>query len=97
VSRPQGEPGRKSAAAISYDGSDAPRLAAAGFGHVADRILALAKEHGIPIREDPMLAQALAALESDRDIPPELWQAVAETLVWAYRLSGKSSPTRRGR
>jgi flagellar biosynthesis protein len=64
---------------------------------VAERILALAREHGIPIREDPMLAQALATLDADRDVPPELWQAVAETLVWAYSLSGRSSPARRGR
>lgn len=89
---------RRSAAAISYEhGDDAPRLAAAGKGIVAERILELARERGIPVREDAALAEALAALEIDRDIPPELWQAVAETLVWAYRLQGRSIPGRAGR
>jgi flagellar biosynthesis protein len=82
---------------VRYDGDDAPKLIAAGHGHVADRILALAREHGIPVREDPALAEALAQLEIDRDVPPELWRAVAEALLWAYRLQGRSIPPGRSR
>ena len=48
---------------------------------------ALAREHGIPVREDAPLAQALARLQLEAEVPPELWEAVAQTLVWAYRLS----------
>ncbi|HEX2084297.1 MAG TPA: EscU/YscU/HrcU family type III secretion system export apparatus switch protein [Solirubrobacteraceae bacterium] len=76
------------AAALRYDkGADpAPKLVAAGAGHVADRILALAREHGVPVREDAALADALARLRLDLDVPPELYAAVAEALVWAYAL-----------
>jgi flagellar biosynthesis protein len=95
MSRPSRK--RRSAAGLRYDGEDAPKLIAAGHGHVADRILALAREHGIPVREDPALAEALAQLEVDRDVPPELWRAVAEALLWAYRLQGKSIPSVRSR
>lgn len=59
---------------------------AAGAGHVADRILAVAKEAGVPVREDAALADALARLQLDLAIPPELYAAVAEALVWAYSL-----------
>ena len=59
---------------------------AAGAGHIADRILAVAKEAGVPVREDAALADALARLQLDLAIPPELYAAVAEALVWAYSL-----------
>ena len=80
------------AAALRYEkGTDpAPKLVAAGAGHVADRILALAREAGVPIREDPALADALARLQLDLDIPPELYAAVAEALVWAYSLDARA-------
>ena len=76
------------AAALRYEkGVDAaPKLVAAGAGHVADRILALAREAGVPVREDGALADALARLQLDLDVPPELYAAVAEALVWAYSL-----------
>jgi flagellar biosynthesis protein len=81
-------PPPKRAAALRYArGTDpAPKLVAAGAGHVADRILALAKEAGVPVREDAALADALARLQLDLAIPPELYAAVAEALVWAYSL-----------
>ena len=75
-------------AALRYDreSGDAPRVVAAGAGHVADRILALARDSGIPVREDPALAEALARLQMQTEIPEELFAAVAEALVWAYGL-----------
>ena len=86
-------PRPRAAAGIRYEGGDeAPKLVAAGRGRAAERILELAKEHGIPVREDAVLADALAQLEIDRDVPQELWQAVAQALVWAYRLTGRSIP-----
>jgi flagellar biosynthesis protein len=80
------------AAALRYEkGVDAaPKLVAAGAGHLADRILALARESGVPVREDAALADALARLQVDLDIPPELYAAVAEALVWAYSLDARS-------
>jgi flagellar biosynthesis protein len=78
------------AAALRYDGGDgAPTVVAAGRGTLAEKILAAAREARIPVREDALLAEALAALEVGTQIPEELYRAVAEALVWAYRLSGR--------
>ena len=78
------------AAALSYaPGSDAaPRVTARGTGRLAERIIAMALENGIPIREDENLAQLLDALDVDMEIPPALYQAVAEVLVFVYRING---------
>ena len=78
---------RKKAAALRYEGgSGAPKVVAAGRGLIAEKILAAAREAGVPIREDAALAEALAGLELGREVPEELWVAVAEALAWAYRL-----------
>jgi flagellar biosynthesis protein len=76
------------AAALRYDpeAGGAPRVVATGAGLIAERIVELAQEHGLPVREDPALAEALARLELEQEIPPELFAAVAEVLVWAYGL-----------
>jgi flagellar biosynthesis protein len=82
-------PGPRRAAALRYDpeSGGAPTVVAAGSGELAERIIALAREHGVPVREDAPLAAALARLELEAQVPPELWEAVAQALVWAYRLS----------
>ena len=79
---------RKRAAALRYDAAEggAPKVVAAGAGLIAERILELAREAGIPVREEPALAEALSRLELDAEIPSELYAAVAEVLVWAYGL-----------
>ncbi len=81
---------RKRAAALRYTGGGAPNVVAAGRGLIAERILAAAKEAGVPIREDAALAEALAGLELGREVPEDLWVAVAEALAWAYRLDVKA-------
>ncbi|BDU76792.1 EscU/YscU/HrcU family type III secretion system export apparatus switch protein [Mesoterricola sediminis] len=83
-------PRRKGAVALRYApeapfGDIAPRLVAKGEGMLADRILALAREHGIPVERDPDLLAALAPLDLDQIIPPELFQAVAIMLAAIYR------------
>ncbi len=88
---------QRKAAALRYQrGSHtAPAIVAKGKGSVADRIIALAREHGVPIREDHNLVEALSTLDLDSEIPPELYKAVAEVLAFIYRLSGetgKSAP-----
>lgn len=77
------------ATALRYrTGSDrAPTVVATGAGHVAQRILDVGREAGIPVREDPALLQALEQLRLADEIPEELYAAVAEALVWAYRLT----------
>ena len=80
-------PQRRRASALSYEpGDSAPRVTATGSGLVAERIIAAARESGVPVRSDPALAEALAALELDATVPEPLWRAVAEALAWAYRL-----------
>jgi flagellar biosynthesis protein len=89
MSRP--DRGRR-AAALRYDGRAAPNLVATGRGHVAEAILEAARLAGVPAMEDAVLVQALAALELGGEVPPELYRAVAEALVWAYRLTGRTAP-----
>jgi flagellar biosynthesis protein len=83
-------PRKKRAAALRYEGTGAPKVVAAGRGLIAENILAAAKEAGVPVREDAALAEALAGLELGREVPEELWVAVAEALAWAYRLDVKA-------
>lgn len=67
----------------------APRLVAKGQGLLAERILKLAQEHGIPIEKDPDLLAVLEPLDLDRMIPPQLFQAVAIVLAALYRANNK--------
>jgi len=87
--RETGKP--KVAAAIRYDAAkdDAPRLTAKGQGHVAERIIELARQHDIPVRSDKALVQILSQLDIDRHIPPELYKAVAEILAFVYSANEK--------
>jgi flagellar biosynthesis protein len=81
----------KIAAAIRYDAAknDAPRLTAKGKGHVAERIIELARQHDIPVRSDKALIQILSKLDIDQQIPPGLYRAVAEILAFVYSANEK--------
>jgi flagellar biosynthesis protein len=82
---------RRRATALHYQaGEVAPRVTATGAGIVAERIIAAAREAGVPVRSDPALSQALAALDLGSEVPEELWRAVAETLAWAYALDTRA-------
>lgn len=82
----------KTAVALQYDpNSDgAPRVVATGRGEIADKILEIAQQNKVPIREDPVLAQALSMVNLDAEIPSELYAVVAEVLGWVYRLRNKT-------
>lgn len=82
-------PPPSTAVALRYDGAGAPRVTAKGRGEAAERILTLAREHRIPIREDPDLAALLSTVELGDEVPPALYRAVAEVIAFAYRLAGK--------
>jgi len=77
------------AATLKYDGKrdPAPRVTARGRGAIAEKIIELAKEHKVPIKEDPALAQILSRLDIDEQIPPELYKAVAEILAFVYSVN----------
>ena len=80
---------RKTAVALQYDVcmDRAPRVTAKGHGLIAEKIIALARERGIPIHEDADLVQALVQLDLQQEIPPALYQVVAEILAFVYRLN----------
>ena len=83
---------RPKATALKYNAEKdtAPRLVAKGSGLVADRIMAIAKEHNVPLREDAQLVEILSTLDLYREIPPELYRAVAEILAFVYKMSKKT-------
>ena len=79
------------AAAIEYDSkkNPAPKVTARGRGLMAEKIIELAKKHGVPIKEDPALVQILSRLDIDEEIPPELYKVVAEILAFIYSVNGR--------
>jgi len=77
------------AVALKYEQEEmgAPRLIAKGTELIAKKIIEIAKEHGIPVIENPPVARALFRLvDINREIPPELYKAVAEILLFVYNL-----------
>lgn len=79
----------KMAAALKYDAgkSGAPIVSAGGRGTIAEKIIELAREQGIPIKDDPDLVQVLSKLKVGSEIPVELYRAVAEILAFVYSLN----------
>lgn len=71
--------------ALRYDGSSAPTVVATGQGEVADQIRAKAEASGVPVVEDPRLAVLLSQVPLGDEIPPALYRAVAEVLVFIMR------------
>lgn len=82
------------AAALEYEAErdTAPRVIARGRAAIAEKIIAKAREHNIPIRSDPGLAQILVRLEIDQEIPLELYRAVAEILAFIYQANSRYGP-----
>lgn len=73
----------KTAVAISYEpGEGAPKILATGKGEVADKIIEKAKENDVPLYKDNKLADTLSKLKIGDAIPPELYEVVAEILVF---------------
>lgn len=73
----------KTAVAVSYEqGDSAPRILATGKGEVAEKIIAKAKENDVPLYKDNKLADTLSKLKIGDAIPPELYEVVAEILVF---------------
>ncbi|WP_103628116.1 FlhB-like flagellar biosynthesis protein [Campylobacter concisus] len=82
---------KKKAVALGYNRSkdNAPRVLASGAGEIANRIIDLAKEHDIPIKEDPDLIEILSKVEVNQEIPPNLYKAVAEIFSFLYKITKK--------
>lgn len=77
---------KKKAAALAYDHLGAPRVVAKGDGLLAKKIIETAQEHGILVQNNEILVEALMQIELSKEIPPELYQTVAEVLAFIYRL-----------
>lgn len=83
----------KKAIALRYnhDRDRAPRIVAKGAGYIADQILNAARKNSVPVYQNKTLTSMLMALELDREIPPELYHAVAEVLSYVYQLDKRFS------
>jgi flagellar biosynthesis protein len=82
---------RKGAIAIGYDGErdEAPRVLAKGFGKIAEEIVEIGKENDVMIREDELLFESLARLDVSENVPPKLYQVIAELLAYVYKVEQK--------
>ncbi|HUZ72588.1 MAG TPA: EscU/YscU/HrcU family type III secretion system export apparatus switch protein [Stellaceae bacterium] len=88
------------AVALEYEPlqDQAPRIVASGRGPIAERILALAREHGIAVRENADLAEMLAAVAPGEHIPVAAFAVVAEILFFILKADGRlPAPVERGR
>lgn len=85
---------RKKAVALRYDAerAAAPIIVGKGRGLVAERIIALAREHGITVHEDADLVEVLSRLNLYEAIPPETYVVVAEILAFIYRANQSFKP-----
>jgi len=77
------------AVALEFDGDNAPVVNARGIGAIADEIIKIAEQHGVPLQKDSELIEVLADLNIGDEIPENLYVAIAEIIAFAYILSGK--------
>lgn len=86
--------GRKTAVAVKDRTAEkkVPQVVAAGRGNIAEKILQLAFDNDIKVKEDAPLAEMLAAVELESPIPSEAFMAIAEILYYVYRANGEPNP-----
>jgi flagellar biosynthesis protein len=94
MKRPPSPRPRRAAVALKYTAAtdQAPKITATGQGCVAEKIIALARARGVPIRQDADLVQVLSQLDLRQEIPPSLYQVLAELLAFVYRLNNDYPP-----
>lgn len=80
------------AVALKYDKefNRSPKIVASAKGELATRIIQKAKEYNVPIFSNPELASSLIDLDLDKEVPPRLFQAVADVFVWLMKNESKS-------
>jgi flagellar biosynthesis protein len=82
----------KQAVALAYDGASAPTVSAEGSGELAEQIIALAREHGVPLFENPQLLTLLQDVGLGEEIPETLYLCIAQVIAFAFRIQGKFPP-----
>ncbi|MDF1883928.1 EscU/YscU/HrcU family type III secretion system export apparatus switch protein [Sulfurimonas sp. SAG-AH-194-C21] len=80
---------KEKAVALKYDSESgqAPKVTAKGEGFTAQNIIKIAKLHDIPIKKDEDLVELLSKLEIDREVPAEMYKAIAEVFSYVYKLT----------
>lgn len=81
----------KKAVALKYERyrDSAPKVVAKGKGVIAEKIIEVAKQHGVYIKEDPTLVEVLSGLELYEEVPEDLYKVVAEIFVLIYQAKQK--------
>ena len=81
----------KRAVGLKYDqnAGEAPTVVAKGYDELAEQIIALAKENGVLVHEDPYLADFLSRLDLGQEIPEPLYHVIAELIAFSFVLQGK--------
>lgn len=77
------------AVALEYDGETAPKVTAKGINDIADKIINIANEHGIPLQQNDGLVEVLSEMDLGDEIPENLYKAIAEVIAFAYIINGK--------
>jgi flagellar biosynthesis protein len=77
------------AVALEYDGETAPKVTAKGMNDIADKIIDVASQHGIPLQQNDGLVEVLSEMDLGDEIPENLYRAIAEVIAFAYILTGK--------
>lgn len=82
---------KEKAVALKYDDStsSAPKVTAKGEGFTAKNIIKIAEENDIPIKKDEDLVELLSKVDIDREVPPEMYKAIAEVFSFLYATTKK--------
>ncbi|SFV70499.1 Flagellar biosynthesis protein FlhB [hydrothermal vent metagenome] len=80
---------KEKAVALEYDNAknSAPKVIAKGEGKTAQKIIQIAKESGITLKKDEDLVELLSKVELDKEVPPEMYKAVAELFAFLYKVT----------
>ncbi|MEA2098724.1 MAG: EscU/YscU/HrcU family type III secretion system export apparatus switch protein [Campylobacterota bacterium] len=82
---------KQKAVALRYDSKqeNAPRILAKGEGHTAENIIKIAQLNKLPIQKDEDLVELLSKVELDKEVPENLYKAVAEVFSFIYKITKK--------
>lgn len=75
------------AVALTYEAPHAPRVVAVGRGELGQKIIDTAREHGVPLETNALLAEALSTIELETEIPEQLYEAMAVIIAFILRAS----------
>ena len=75
--------------ALRYEKPHAPRVVASGRGDIGQAIIDTARAHGVPLDQNPVLAEALSTIPLEDEIPPELYRAMATVIAFILNATGQ--------